>query len=175
MELALLQRTLQALIKGTCRVTEDSPSYIRTVAASGHLAMVRDVVQWWRAFQVSRFCVLTSSVLQRQARFDSVVAAYLRERCFSPFIDEFGVDFLDWIASDPDRLVQSVAQFELTLLELKRGAGEGRTVQWDRDPEQVLDALLSRADLPPPDATRCFLTIFDGGAAGTFSTEVRES
>jgi hypothetical protein len=159
MKLAALQRALLELIKGTYLLADDTPPYLRTVAGSDHLAMVRDVVHWWRAFQATRFCVLTSTLLRRQGRFDAAVTAFLRSHRISPFIEEFGRAFLEEMTGDPDGLVRSVAQFELALLKVKRGDREEHWIEWHREPTKVLDALMNDVPLDPSTVAGSYRTV----------------
>ena len=170
MELAHLQRALQGLIRGTYQATDDTPPYLRMVSASEHLAMVRDVVRWWRSFQAARFCVLTSTLLRRRGQFDASIDAFLRMHRISPFIEEFGAAFLVEMTTHPDGLVRSVAQFELALLKVKKGDREDHSVHWDQDPAAVLESLIKDGPLSSP-AIGVYRTVVTNRVPDLFYTE----
>jgi hypothetical protein len=143
MTLAQLQRTLAALIKGTHQPSPADPPYIAMVAGSAHLEMVREVVSWWRAFDVTRFCVLTSTLLRQAGLFDEAFDAFVRKGRVSPFVETAGASFLEEMSTHPDSLVRSVARFELALVRIKAGDRGDHVIEWEYDPEIVLNAVLN--------------------------------
>jgi hypothetical protein len=171
MELALLQRKLVGLIKGSYQPAHDDPAYIRAVAGSEHLAVVRDVVHWWRAFGVGRFCVLTATLLKQRGLFDDAIRAFVSNGRVSPFIEESGPAFLEAMSTHADHLVRSLARFELALLSVKQGDPREFVVEWDHDPGAVLDAVLNGLPLSGDPAGGSFRTTLSRGIPGMFRTE----
>jgi hypothetical protein len=142
-DLALLQRRLLALIKGSAGVTDADEPYLHQVASSDELTLAREIVLWWRAFQVERYCVLTAAVLKRREVFDAAISDFVRTHQFSPFIETLGQAFLAAMSTHPDPLVASVASFELALVRVKQGDRATYVVDWDVEPYAVLDELLT--------------------------------
>jgi hypothetical protein len=144
MDLASLQRHLLALIKSGPgpEGSGGADPYIRGVACSPQLEVVREIVFRWRLYDVRRACVLTARLLARRGWLDGAVGAFIRERRLSPFVEELGVAFLEAMGSDDDLLVATVARFELALLKVKRGDPGEYLVDWRQDPYAVLTDLL---------------------------------
>lgn len=93
MNLMTLQRTLQQLVRGSYETPPADEPYIQTVAASAHLTMVREVVRWWRAYGVGRFCVLTATLLKRRGAFDDTFSDFVRTEPITPYAEELGETF----------------------------------------------------------------------------------
>lgn len=142
MRLSALQTTLSALIRSTHQVSPTDDEYIRLVASSPHLAMVREVVLWWRAYGIERFCLLTATLLKRRGYFEAAISDFAQNVTVSPHVEALGESFLEYIRSHPDRLVATVAEFELALTRSKKGDSTVRSVSWEYDPDSVLSALL---------------------------------
>ena len=138
MNLMTLQRTLQQLVRGSYETSPADEPYIRTVAVSAHLTMVREVVQWWRAYGVGRFCVLTATLLKRRGVFDDTISAFVRTEPITPYAEELGETFLSYAGRQPEPLLAAVAQFELALVRAKKGDDTERTIPWPCDPHEVL-------------------------------------
>ncbi|PWT96873.1 MAG: hypothetical protein C5B51_32605 [Terriglobia bacterium] len=148
MDLARQQRDLLELIKsGTLRRTGDP--YIEKVAHSPHLAVLRDVVLSWRAFDVERTCRLTSALLQQRGWFDDAIRFFAATADISPFVERLRDTFLEQMAANADPLVAAVAQFELYLIKVKLGDPGEYTVEWPTDPRPVLMALDEGRSLEP--------------------------
>jgi hypothetical protein len=147
MTLAHLQRTLACLIKGTHEPCPADPPYIAMIAQSPHLEIVREVVSWWRAFDVARFCTLTSTLLRHEGLFDEALDAFVRKGPVSPFVETAGTRFLEDMSTHPDSLVRSVARFELAVLRIKSGDRGDHVVDWEYDPGTVLDAIVNGGEL----------------------------
>ena len=109
------QRGLLDLIKNRGVPPEDP--YLRQVANSRELEMVREIAIWWRAFQIEDQCRFTSRLLKRCECFEDVVVTYFNNHRTSPFIEELSQDFLNSLVDHPDWLIRAVPQFELALFE----------------------------------------------------------
>jgi hypothetical protein len=144
------QRGLLDLIKNRGVPPEDP--YLRQVANSRELEMVREIAIWWRAFQIEDQCRFTSRLLKRCECFEDVVVTYFNNHRTSPFIEELSQDFLNSLVDDPDWLIRAVSQFELALLKVRAGSAECFEVLWDRYPENVILALEESSRLPPPES-----------------------
>lgn len=172
MDLATLQRSLSALIRGgACERVEADP-YVRRVAGSNELALVRDVVRSWRALSIRGRCPLTCRVLDRLGRFDATLDRLADGRHWPPFVDEQGALFLDALARDDDDLASSVARFESALLRTRAG-GADEIVAWRREPYAALDAILSGGPLPPRES-RTYATRVSREIDGGFSVDASE-
>jgi hypothetical protein len=159
MELAALQRQLLGLIKLSHQVSEDDDPYIRAVAESKHLEMVQEIIIWWRAYGLERYCVLTSTLLKRLDIFEDAVRFFIATRKLSPFIQKLGPSFLEAMADHDNPLVVSVAQFEHALIKVKLGEIEERTIDWPYEPNGVVKALLEGLPLVLETAAGCYRTV----------------
>jgi hypothetical protein len=147
MTLETYQRGLLDLVKNRGGCPDDA--YLRRVAASPALGMLREIAVWWRAFVLEAQCRFTSRLLKRLGCFDESVASYFNDRPTSPFAEELSEDFLLTLATHDDGLVRAVSQFERAFLRARAGSAEICEVQWDRHPDLVFAALDNGAELPP--------------------------
>jgi hypothetical protein len=143
------QRGLLNLIKNRGEPPEDA--YLRQVANSRGLEMVREIAVWWRAFQIEDQCRFTSRLLKRCECFEEVVVTYFNNHRTSPFIEELSQDFLRSLGDHHDGLIRAVSEFELALLQVRVGSAECFEVLWDRNPENVILALEESSELPAPE------------------------
>jgi len=143
------QRGLLDLIKKRGAPPEDV--YLRQVANSRELTMVREIAVWWRAFQIEDQCRFTSRLLKRLECFEDVVINYFNNHRTSPFIEELSQDFLDSLRDHPDWLIRAVSQFELALLKVRTDSAVCFEVLWDRNPDNLILALEEHNPLPPPE------------------------
>jgi hypothetical protein len=149
MSLELQQRGLLDLVKGRGALPADP--YLRRVAGSRGLAMVREIAVWWRTFQLEAQCRFTSRLLKRLKCFGPLVTSYFNNNTTSPFIEELSRDFLSSLRLHEDRLVHAVSQFEYALLQARSGSAETFEILWDRHPDLVFLALENGSELPPPE------------------------
>jgi hypothetical protein len=147
MELATLQRELLGLIKFSHKPAEDDDPYILAVASSKHLEMVQEIILWWRAYSLERYCIFTSTVLKRLGIFEDAVRSFIATHKLSPFIQKLGPSFLDAMSSHEIPLVASVAQFEHALISVKSGESTVYEITWDCEPNQVISSLLNSTTL----------------------------
>ncbi len=140
------QRGMLALIKG--RAVPPGSVYIQQVAASPGLAIVREIALFWRTFEIGIQCRLTWRLLTRLGSGDALVAGYFNHNPTSPFVEQLGLGFLEWLADHDDALVRAVAGFELAIMRIKGGMADAAEIRWDRDPERVLHVLQTGGELP---------------------------
>lgn len=142
------QRGLLELIKQR----GDSPDdpYLRTVANSRGLVMVRKIALWWRAFELEGRCHFTTRLLKRLGCFHAMVANYFDRNSTSPFVEELSLDFLRSLHVDGDRMIRAMSQFEYALLAVRAGSAEIYEVLWDRHPENRRQASGPRTRLAVP-------------------------
>lgn len=154
------------VIQGKAR-PEDA-TYLRELVGTSRLAVVREIVHFWRALGLESFCVLTSELLKRTGRFDAVLDRFVTSEKFSPFIEEAGMQFLRFVASDDDELVSVLATTEMALHATRTDLDKELTVGWPCDPEPILAALLDRRQVWPPatDARRHRMRICRAFPAG---------
>jgi hypothetical protein len=143
------QRGLLALIKNRTTTVDDP--YLKQIADSRGLAMLREIVFWWRALQLEAQCRFTSRLLKRLRCFDAAVLAYFNNNPTSPFIEKLSRDFLEFLNSDPDPLIRSVSQFEWAFMQARAGSTKSFEVLWDRHPDHVIVALHAGSELPAVD------------------------
>ena len=146
MTLAFVQRGLREVIRTGATTTDDE--YLRSVAGSDQVELLREIVLWWRTFGVQRGCPLTSRLLNRQARLEEVVSRFVRDNSISPYVEDLAASFVTAVQADEDPLVAAVASFEAALIRAKRGDRGRYVVEWPLEPYAVLAALLSDGPLP---------------------------
>jgi hypothetical protein len=162
--LELQQRGLLDLIKGRGAPPDDP--YLRRVAGSRELAMVREIAIWWRAFQLEAQCRFTSRLLKRLGCFDALVMTYFNNNPTSPFIEELSRDFLSSLCTHHDRLIRAVSQFEYAFLKAKGGSADTFEILWDRHPDLVFLALEKSSALPAPELGCLYRMRIDRDLAG---------
>lgn len=140
-ELAVHQRTLLGLVRGTHRPGEEDDPYFHRVAASPDLQEARGNILLWRVYVLERSCVLTVALLRRLGRLDEAVRDYMARYNVSPFREFQPRGFLDSLAGDPDALLVSVSQFELAWMRVREGEPGHHEVPWPVAPEGVLKCL----------------------------------
>lgn len=148
-QLELYQRGLLDLVKRR-GVAPEEP-YLRRVAESRAIAIVREIAVWWRVFQIEAQCRFTSRLLKRLDCFHEVVTLYFNGNRTSPFVEELTRDFLSSLSTHETRLIRTVARFEYALLEVRTGCIGDFEIIWDRHPDLVLKALDNGNQLPPPE------------------------
>ncbi|MGE0826160.1 MAG: hypothetical protein AB7G75_17090 [Candidatus Binatia bacterium] len=142
MDLAIHQRQLLGLLKGTQQITESADPYVQSVARSAHLPIVQEVIQWWREYGLEQTCPLTTTLLKRRGLFEEAVRTMGRTHLPSPFIEQLGMVFLEMLSRETDSLTASLAQFERALIQVKRGDNATYTIAWEYEPYAVLSQLL---------------------------------
>jgi hypothetical protein len=145
--LELQQRGLLALIKNRGGVPDDP--YLKHVANSRELAMMRSIALWWRSLGLQMQCRFTPRLLKRLGCFDALVADYFDRNATSPFVEELTPGFLASLHEHDDPLIRAVAGFERAFLAVKAGSSESYEILWDRHPDAVVHALETGAELPP--------------------------
>jgi hypothetical protein len=168
MELATMQRQLRDLIKHAHHPAADEHPYIRRVAGSPGLAMVQDIILWWRAFLLEQYCRLTARVLKERQCFEETVDAFTRARQLPPFVEDLGEAFLQEMRQHPDSLLASVAQFEYALLCVKRGSAMRYVVHWEYEPYGILHCLMQGVPLAAAQIPGRYQTVVSGDIAGHF-------
>jgi hypothetical protein len=142
MDLVSHQRKLLGLIKSTHEGSNDEDSYIREVARTKNLEVIREIAAWWRTLNIERYCVLTTSLLKNWGIFERTVEEFAKNRETSRFIECLGTQFLEEMGRHQNHLISSVARFELALIRVKGGDTNKHVVDWQHDPDVVLDKLL---------------------------------
>src|SRR5207247_1956342 len=115
MDLATLQRQLRNLITASDSPGADAEPYIRTVADSTQLALMQEIIAWWRAYDLERYCVLTTALLKQLGLFEATVQAFIRQQRISPFIEVLGATFLAAMSTHSELRIATIARFELAL------------------------------------------------------------
>jgi hypothetical protein len=141
MDLATHQRTLLGLFRSTYRVSAADDAYIQRVAQSRDLHEARISIFMWRIYVLERTCPLTFALLKRRNLLKSAVEDFIARTNISPFRETQAPDFLAGLGEHDDRLVVSVAQFELALLKVRQGDARCHVVRWNVEPHEILNAL----------------------------------
>jgi hypothetical protein len=144
--LEVYQRGLLDLVKNRGPYPEEA--YLRHVAASPELGMVREIAIWWRVFALEAQCRFTSRLLKRLGGFDEMVVSYFNSHLTSPFVEELSDDFLASLSTHHDPLIRATAQFERAFLKVRSGSDEAFEMLWDRHPDHVLLAIEDGGDIP---------------------------
>jgi hypothetical protein len=144
--LEIQQRGLLSLIKDRAPVLQDP--YLQQVSESRELVLIRRIALWWRLYALERQCRFTGKLLKQLGRFESFAASYFETCAASPFVEEVSLEFLRWLIDREASIVQSVARFELALLEIRAGVTDNAIVQWDRHPGGVIEALEANQTIP---------------------------
>jgi hypothetical protein len=147
--LELQQRGLLALIKNRGGVPDDP--YLKRVANSRELAMVRGIALWWRSLGLQMQCRFTPRLLKRRVLFDALVADFFDHNATSPFVEELTLSFLAALHGHDDPLIRALSRFEHAFLAVKAGSTESYEILWDRDPDALVLALETGAELPAPE------------------------
>jgi len=72
------------------------------------------------------------------------IEVFLKEKNYSPFREEVGIQFLEFIvANHSPGLPAAIAFFELALIKIKLGYQIETTVEWKYEPYSIIDALLN--------------------------------
>ena len=79
------------------RGTSPSDPYLREVARSRGIVVVREIAVWWRAFQIASQCPLASRVLKHYGSFDATIEDYFASHRTSPFVEELTDHFLAFL------------------------------------------------------------------------------
>lgn len=147
-DLAQLQRGMLSLLKGRS-LEAPADSYLRRVAESNELLLAREILLWWRAFSLETYCVFTARLLSRLGIFQQAIERFFCENSTSPLLEQLSQDFLAWMSMHKDPLVASMARFERALLRVARGDSRVYQLEWNRNPESLLSAILRETELPP--------------------------
>lgn len=144
MNLESLQTNLHGLIKFNEIPLEMTNDYLREIQSSKNLRLIKKITLWWRTIQIEQFCRLTAGLLKTRGEFDLQLSNFISEKDFSSFRDEIGLQFLDYIIYKKlDSLLQSVAEFELSIIQLKKGEPVQCCISWQFEPYSVIQGLLN--------------------------------
>jgi hypothetical protein len=148
MDLAAHQRQMLQLLQFSFANLECSDAYVQRLAGSEDLAIVREIILWWRLFDLETYCALTTSILKQRGNFECELRAFLGRTQFTRLRDKLRAAFLTAMSIHSDDLVASVARFELALIKVKEGDQDQYQVDWGCDPRPVIKSLLKRQPLP---------------------------
>jgi len=142
--LKFLQINLCNLIKNRDGIAlQERDAYLDEIASSKHLLLVRKVSLWWRKLQISNYCLLSGCLLRSSGTFEREIESFLKERNYSPFREEVGMQFLEFLIEvNNENLIRTVASFELSLIKLKLGNAVESTTIWEFEPYSIIESLL---------------------------------
>ena len=148
MDLACQQTALFSLLRSGHADEEPTDPYIREVAASAHLTMLREIVLAWRLYDIRRHCRLTASLLHKLGNLEEAVKSFAATPSLSPFPDQLAEAFLRQMSEHSDPIIASTAKFELYLAKVRRGDSGEYMVDWPTDPTVLLTNLTREGALP---------------------------
>ncbi len=142
MNLQHLQTDLCALIKSRQIVNKDD-EYICNINLSQHLILVKKIALWWRKIQIENSCRLTANLLKSKNEFEIALSDFFNDVKYSAFREEIYIQFLQYITSkNADALTVCVAEFELSLIQLKLNQHIQKFITWNYEPYQIINDLL---------------------------------
>lgn len=141
MDLATHQRKLLGLLRSDYELGFDDDEYVQRVARSKELQEARRNVFLWRLWVLERTCILTFTLLKRRNLLGETLNAFIKRNNISIFRETHAPAFLENLTTHHDRLVRSVAQFELALLKVRQGDPGCYAVRWNVEPHSVLNSL----------------------------------
>jgi hypothetical protein len=142
MNLQHLQTDICALIKSRPVINTDD-EYISSINSSKHLVLVKKIALWWRKIQIENSCRLTAALLKSKNEFDIALSNFLKDEKYSAFREEVYIQFLQYIIStNNDALTLCVAEFELSLIQLKLNQPVQKAIIWNYEPYQIINDLL---------------------------------
>jgi|SRR6478609_7302816 len=142
MNLQHLQTDLCALIKSRPAINTDD-EYISHINSSKHLVLVKKIALWWRKIQIENSCRLTAALLKSKNEFEITLSDFLKDAKYSAFREEVYIQFLQYIIStNSDALLFCVAEFELSLIQLKLNQHVQKFIIWNYEPYQIINDLL---------------------------------
>lgn len=171
MNLVEHQRKLLLMIKGSYNPSIMDEPYLRAVAKSEHLELVREIATWWRIFDIERYCALTARLLKQRGIYETSVNQFVKTHTISPFINELGEAFLMDLSESNDRLLSEVSRFELALTRVKRGDQSAYTIKWEHDPATVLTCLVKGIAFETDKTHGNFLVTVSATIPGMFSID----
>jgi hypothetical protein len=174
MDLQTYQRSLRRLVT-SATLADDDPPYARSLVGSNGLAVLREVIEFWRAHGIEQFCVLSAGWLKRHGGFDAAVRRFVAAGEFSPDIAEAGRQFLQHLSDDDDALVRALARFELALHETRLDPSQFRTMDWPCDPGPVLAEILDGQAAPQPEPVPHRVTVSRSLPGGYECEPLRDS
>jgi len=173
MRLDNLQRSLAQLVREgaiTERTADPATAdYLRTVATTTGLRVMRDVVREWRQLLLRQGCPLTTGALLAECRFAASVEKFMRAESLDPLAQNLVTRFLAWVANCRDDDVKSLAQFEHALINVRRGINSKIVVPWKCHPLDAVAAALHARPMPKPYLHAIYLTEIAAHLPGGFS------
>ena len=137
-----LQQSMLELVRQRSE-GQHSDDYIATVAASGHIVLVRKIALWWRRMQICNFSRLTSALLLSRNKLDQEITDFMRLCSYSAFNEEIGIQFLEFVsAHSKDELLNAIATFELAMIKIKMGAKIECEIPICCEPYELIEGLL---------------------------------
>lgn len=161
------QRGLQRALRGQAPVAAD-PDYVRALAGSRRLAVVQDVVAFWRMVGLERFCVLTVPWLKAEARFADDVRRFAQAVDLSPYMEQAGLQFLQHLTADHDAVVAALAAFELALHRTRVAPDLVVDMTWPCDPAPVLARVLGSEGAHAPGPATVYRVRIGRGLPGGY-------
>lgn len=139
------QRAVLALLKGRepdARAMADD-GWLRQVAASPRLDMLRDIDRFWKEHSLRERCPFTAGLLNARGWLHAEVQVLIREQALSPYMEELARAFLEHVATHRDPLAATLARFELALSRASWGEPGEFVVGWTQEPYALLGSLLA--------------------------------
>jgi hypothetical protein len=159
MDLATLQRQLRDLLISSTSPEADVAPYIRTVAGSEQLALMQEITAWWRAYDLERYCTLTTALLKQLGIFETTVQTFVRQQRPSPFIEVFGATFLEMMSTHGEPRIATIARFESALIRVHQSDPTTYVITWQDEPYTFIQNLLTQRPINENGAQGVYQTI----------------
>jgi hypothetical protein len=156
------QNSLLAMVR-KCPTDLNSDPWLQNVARSPGLKMIHNIALWWQRFQIESQCRYTSRMMKRMGCFEQYVADHFRAYPTPPSIEELSMQFLSSLEDHDDPVLRAVAALELACIDARGAYARTRVIYWDRNPNEVMDALDRFSGLPEPEANVRYVLCMGAG------------
>lgn len=165
-------KTYQQLLRDTIKEREmeavpEAPFW-DTLKKSRELQITYRIVVYWRRLQLQNYCRFTTQWLKKLGKLETSILELYKKHAISPFADEWSLFFLEKVAEKEGGLTASIALFERAMLQMHAGEVEQSEINWDCNPEKVLNMLLKSSEEDMEMHRGKFLTIVDKELEGGF-------
>lgn len=142
MKIQTYQENILALLKGNPLIASTEDDYFLKLKKSSSLRILKEIVIWWRLYQLEQYCPLTTTLLKKGGIFESTVNNFYEQYNVSSYIEELGLSFLDFLIQIQSGDFKSIAAFESAMIQTKKGNKNVFLIEWENDPQEVLAFIL---------------------------------
>ncbi|MDJ0837013.1 MAG: hypothetical protein QNK37_10885 [Acidobacteriota bacterium] len=146
-ELQAVQNRLYDLIRDDTPVRDDDPDYIKQVAGTPNIAMLREVSNWWIGYNLETGCPYTHKLMRRLDLWYSTLEAEMYTGVNEAHIPTLADRFLGLMSDHKHPMVAALAKFERALKRIKRGDKQTYVTEWQHNPYELLAAVIDKTPL----------------------------